>query len=152
MCLFVFTINHHDSHLDSTSTSMMCTCVFCFAVFARFMETADFAFLYIRHLHIVQMYWHEPSCESYRLSAYGEDLRWKIIWQKVALGYSDVVIAQNQNINKSTVYRILQFYNTETVSKHQYPKDKSTRKLTDLSQLCSILQFLSPHTQILCIF
>ena len=76
------------------------------------------------------------SCESNRSSAYGEDLRWRIIWQKEALGYSDVVIARNLNIDKSTVYRILQLYfNTGTVSKRQYPKDKSTRKLTDPAQL-----------------
>ena len=73
------------------------------------------------------------SCESNKSSAYGEDLRWRIVWQKEALGYSDVVIAQNLNIDKSTVYRILQlFFNTETVSKRQYPKD---RKLTDPAQL-----------------
>ena len=45
------------------------------------------------------------------------------------------MIAQNLNIDKS-VYRILQLYfNTGTVSKRQYPKDKSTRKLTDPAQL-----------------
>ena len=76
------------------------------------------------------------SCESNRSSAYGEDLRWRIVWQKEALGYSDIVIARNLNIDKSTVYRILQLYfNTGTVSKRQYPKDKSTRKLTDPAQL-----------------
>ena len=76
------------------------------------------------------------SCESKRSSAYGEDLRWRIVWQKEALRYSDAVIAQNLNIDKSTVYRVLQlFFNTGTVSKHQYPKDKSTRKLTDPAQL-----------------
>ena len=76
------------------------------------------------------------SCESKRSSAYGEELRWRIVWQKEALGYSDTVIAQNLNIDKSTVYRILQlFFNTGTVSKRQYPKDKSARKLTDPAQL-----------------
>ena len=76
------------------------------------------------------------SCESKRSSAYGEDLRWRIVWQKEVLGYSDTVIAQNLNIDKSTVYRVLQlFFNTGTVSKCQYPKDKSARKLTDPAQL-----------------
>ena len=76
------------------------------------------------------------SCESNRSSAYGEDLRWRIVWQKEALEYSDVVIARNLNIDKSTVHRILQLYfNTGTVSKRQYLKDRSTRKLTDPAQL-----------------
>ncbi|XP_065888536.1 uncharacterized protein [Dysidea avara] len=76
------------------------------------------------------------SCESKRSHAYSEDLRWRIVWQKEALGYGDAVIAQNLNIDQSTVRRILQrFFSTGTVSKLQYPTDRASRKLTDPAQL-----------------
>ena len=51
-------------------------------------------------MRVVQMYWRElrpaktsamASCESIesnRLSAYGEDFRWRIVWQEEVLGYS----------------------------------------------------------------
>lgn len=46
------------------------------------------------------------------------------------------MIAQNLNIDKSTVYRVLQlFFSTETVSERQYPKDKYAGKFTDPVQL-----------------
>lgn len=76
------------------------------------------------------------SCESKRPSAYGEDLRWRIVWQKEALGYSAEVIANNLNINKCTVYRIIKlFKNTGSVTKHPYPKDRAVKKLTHPVQL-----------------
>ena len=48
------------------------------------------------------------SFEKKCLHAYSEDLCWRIVLKKEALGYGNAVIAQNLNINQSTVYRILQ--------------------------------------------
>ena len=71
------------------------------------------------------------SCEPGRSSAYSEDLRWRIVWQKYALGQNSSDIAKNLNIHKSTVNRILQrFLNTGCVSKKTYPEEAVFRKIT----------------------
>lgn len=76
------------------------------------------------------------SCESRRSSAYSEDLRWRVVWQREGLGYSCKEIAQNLNIDTSTVYRTLRlFHNSGSVCKKVYPKDRSSRKLTSPIQL-----------------
>ena len=75
------------------------------------------------------------SCEPRRSSAYSEDLRW-MVWQSEALGCSYSTIAQNLNVDKSTVCRTIQlFYSTGTVSKRDYPKDSAPRKLSNPAQL-----------------
>jgi len=75
-------------------------------------------------------------CEHTRSLAYGEDLRWRIIWQKEGLGLNNDGIARNLNVDKSTVYRTLQlFLSTGTVSKSPYPKHRGARKLTDPAKL-----------------
>jgi len=76
------------------------------------------------------------SCESNRPSAYDEDLHWRIVWQKEALGYSYEKVVDNLNIDKSTVYRIIKlFLNTGTITKRPYPQDRTARKLTYPAQL-----------------
>ena len=76
------------------------------------------------------------SCEPSRSSAYGEDLRWRMVWQSEILEYSQQVIAQNLNVHQSTVSRILHlFHTTGSVSKMPYPKERAFRKLTDSCQL-----------------
>ncbi|MDD9817574.1 MAG: hypothetical protein OXU61_05515, partial [Gammaproteobacteria bacterium] len=67
---------------------------------------------------------------------YSEDLRWRMVWQSEALGCSYSTIAQNLNVDKSTVCRTIQlFYSTGTVSKRDYPKDSAPRKLSNPAQL-----------------
>ena len=76
------------------------------------------------------------SCEPHRTSAYSEDLRWRMVWQVEALGYSHERVAQNVGVDKSTVSRTLElFLSTGSVSKRPYPKDKAFRKLTTPAQL-----------------
>ena len=71
-----------------------------------------------------------------RSSAYSEDLRWRMVWQSEPLGCSYNTIAQNLNVDKSTVCRtILLFYSTGTVSKNDYPKESAARKLFNPAQL-----------------
>lgn len=61
-----------------------------------------------------------------RSSAYEEDLRWRIIWQKEGLGLTSERIAHNLNVDKSTAHRTLQlFISTGTVSKSPYPKHRA---------------------------
>ena len=71
------------------------------------------------------------SCEKWRSSAYSKDLRWRIIWQRHALGFTCQKVAENLSIDKSTVSRITQlFATTGDVSKKPYPNERAYRKLT----------------------
>ena len=76
------------------------------------------------------------SSEPKRTSAYSEDIRWRIIWQREILGYTYKEIAKNLCVHISTVCRIvLLFHTTGCVDKKLYPKEQSSRKLTAPVQL-----------------
>ena len=71
------------------------------------------------------------SCEPHRTSAYSEDLRWRMVWQSEALGYSQIKVAENLGVDRSTVSRTMQLFSTTgSVSKKPYPKEQAYRKLT----------------------
>ena len=58
------------------------------------------------------------SAESYRCSAYQDDLRWRMVYQREALGYTYQMIAANLNVDTSTMWRMIKlFLNTGGVSK-----------------------------------
>lgn len=74
--------------------------------------------------------------EPTRSSAYDEDLRWRMVWQREALGHSYEVIAKNLCVDKSTVWRtVALFQETGQVTKKPYPKERAFRKLTTPGQL-----------------
>ena len=50
------------------------------------------------------------SCEKDRCSAYSEDLRWRIVWQREALGLETRKIAENVGVDPSTVRRTLSLF------------------------------------------
>ena len=76
------------------------------------------------------------SCEPLRCSAYSEDLRWRMVWQRQALGYTYQKVAENLGVDKSTVYRTLQLFESSgSVEKRKYPKENAFRKLTTPAQL-----------------
>ena len=76
------------------------------------------------------------SCEPHRCSAYSEDLRWRIVWQTVALEHSNEEVAKDLGVDKSTVSRIVQlFLTTGTVCKKIKSKDSAFRKLTNPAQM-----------------
>ena len=80
------------------------------------------------------------SAESLRCSAYDEDLRWRMVYQREALGYTYQRIASNLSVDPSTVWRTVRlFHNTGSVSKKRYNKDNLPRKIND-SILFVILQ------------
>ena len=84
------------------------------------------------------------SIEKYRSSAYSDDLRWRIIWQREGLRYSCQQIADNLHVDKSTVSRITaRFLASGTVSKTKYPKHRAYRKITLPVQLL-IFQLVIP--------
>ena len=76
------------------------------------------------------------SYEPSRTSAYSEDQRWRMVWQREALGFTYDQIAANLGVDKSTVQRTVQlFLNNGSVCKRPYPKEKAFQKLTQLAQL-----------------
>jgi len=79
------------------------------------------------------------SCESSRTSAYAEDLRWRMVWQREGLGLTLKQISSNLNVDKSTVQRVTSlFRESGTVSKKTYPRGdhvKPNKKLSRPVQL-----------------
>jgi len=76
------------------------------------------------------------SCEPHRISAYSEDLRWRMVWRCEALGCMHARVDENLGVGRSTVSRTLQlFYTTGSICKKLYPKEKAFRKLTTPAQL-----------------
>ena len=76
------------------------------------------------------------SCEPGRTSAYSEDLRWRMVWQREAIGLPRSVVASNLGVDESTVFRTLQlFHSTGSVAKRKYPTDRAARILTAPCQL-----------------
>ena len=71
------------------------------------------------------------SCEPGRKKAYSNDLRWRIVWQRDALGYKYKQIASNLNVHPSTVCRVTKlFAHSGTVAHKPYLRDKQFQSLT----------------------
>lgn len=76
------------------------------------------------------------SSEPWRTAAYGEDLRWKMVWQREGLRLTYSRIASNLNVDKSTVMRVLRaFQLTGHVGKKSYPTNRAYRELTASAKL-----------------
>ena len=83
------------------------------------------------------------SCQPSRSSAYSEDIRWRVVWQSEALGYSPIEVAENLNIDVSTVRRVVsKFSTTGTVSKQPYPTERAFRVITEPVKLFIITLLL----------
>ena len=75
------------------------------------------------------------SCEPRRSSAYSNDLRWRIVWQTLALNLPTDQVARSLGIDESTVRRVVNIFNTTgLVDKKVYPKDKAFRKITKTTE------------------
>ena len=73
----------------------------------------------------------KTSIKPKRSSAYSEDLRWRMVWQREALGYTYEQIAVNLGADGSTVQRtVTLFKTTGSVQKRAYLKVKASMKLT----------------------
>ena len=87
-------------------------------------------------MHEIEQELSMASCESWRQTAYAEDLRWRMVWQREALGYTYWAIASNLSVDKSTVLRTLElFHATGSVSKRSYHPSNTNRILTLPAQL-----------------
>ena len=85
------------------------------------------------------------SAETHRCSAYHDDLRWRMIYQRESLGYTYQQIASNLNVDTTTVWRTVQlFHDTGVVSKRKYNKDNLPRKVNESVSLM-ILHVVLDH-------
>ena len=76
------------------------------------------------------------SCEPDRTADYSEDLRWRMVYQRIGVGRSYREIAESLNVDQSTVMRtVALFEETEDVQKRRYPSNDGTTKLTDLGKV-----------------
>ena len=92
------------------------------------------------------------SCEQSRTKAYNEDLRWRMVWQRKAMGKSIQEIAKNLCVDQTTVYRILRiFHLSGSVDKKSYPKERSFRKLTKPAQLLIMQLVIERPGKSLCV-
>ena len=88
------------------------------------------------------------SCEPNRCRAYSDDLRWRIVYKRRALGLPYREIAANLCVDVSTVCRTVRlFERTGNVSKKKYNAANLPRKLTDFIQLL-IIQLVIQHVGI----
>ena len=75
------------------------------------------------------------SIDPSRATAYSEDLRWRMIYQKEGLCLSYANVARNLQVDISTVKRTVKLWQrTGGVKKKPYPIEKSSRKITDILQ------------------
>ena len=76
------------------------------------------------------------SCEPDRTADYSEDLRWRMVYQRIGVGRSYREIAESLNVDQSTVMRtVALFEETGDVQKRRYPSNDGTTKLTDLGKV-----------------
>lgn len=76
------------------------------------------------------------SCEPHRKSAYSDDLRWRMVWQRKVQELKLEKIAENLCIDTSTVQRICsKFDTTGQVSKKKYTSQNLMLKLSKPVQL-----------------
>ena len=81
------------------------------------------------------------SYESSRASAYSNDLRWRMIWQKEVLGLETCQVAANLGVDYSTVWRIVKlFRETGDVQKKKQPG--AVKALTSVAELITISEVL----------
>jgi len=79
------------------------------------------------------------SCEPLKCSAYSDDLRWRMVWQRLALGYTYKQIGANLGVDSSTVQRTTcLFERTGNVHKRPYPEGRLEKKLTPTVELIII--------------
>ena len=79
------------------------------------------------------------TCEPTRSSAYSSGLRWRMVWQTLALNIPVSCVARNLCVHKRTVHRIVtSFKTTGSVDKRQYPKERLFRKITTAAEFYTL--------------
>ena len=90
-------------------------------------------FILYTHMLVVVLFWRSMSAEPGRKTAYSNYLRWRIVYQRIAMNLPLVKIAQNLNVAVSTVHRIYRlFEESGTVDPLSPRKRLDCRRLSDL--------------------
>ena len=83
------------------------------------------------------------SCEPKQGRAYSDELRWRMVWQREVLGYKYHTVAENLNVDVSTVWRVVKLFKEfGSVDKKHYSRSELFQKLTpplELHVLHSVL-------------
>jgi transposase len=78
----------------------------------------------------------QRSAEPGRKKAYAQDLRWRVVYQKIALNLSFERIGRNLNISASTAQRVYKlFENTGAVDPSKQPPRERCRSLDEHEEL-----------------
>ena len=90
------------------------------------------------------------SCEVNRCSSYSDDLRWRMVWQRLSLQRTYQQIGVNLNVDPSTVQRTVElFEQTGSVSKRPYPSGRVPKKLSYVVELIILNKVLTnPATKL----
>ena len=76
------------------------------------------------------------SCEPGRKSAYSSDLRYRMVWQRIAMELSVRKVAHNLSVSVGTVYNTCKlFEHTGSVDRQCKPNRVNTRKLSHYDEL-----------------
>jgi len=96
------------------------------AVFEYETVDCDPQALYLLSLNVTMTTSDQCSYEPKRATAYSEDLRWRMVWQREGLGMKCTDVAVNLGVDHTTVSRTVSlFRSTGGVQKKSYPRDKA---------------------------
>ena len=85
------------------------------------------------------------SAEPTRRAPYSNDLRWRIVWQRIALGHGFEKIASNLNISVGTAYNIFKLFEATGEVDHKL-QPKRERKLDSHHEIYIIGMILDSLT------
>ena len=85
------------------------------------------------------------SAEPTRRAPYSNDLRWRIVWQRIALGHGFEKIASNLNISVGTAHNIFKLFEATGEVDHK-PQPKRERKLDSHHEIYIIGMILDSPT------
>ena len=76
------------------------------------------------------------SCEPERKSAYSSDLKYRMVWQRIAMELSVRKVAHSLSVSVGTVYNTCKlFEHTGSVDRQCKPNRVNTRKLSHYDEL-----------------
>ena len=85
------------------------------------------------------------SAEPTRRAPYSNDLRWRIVWQRIALGHGFKKIASNLNISVGTAYNIFKLFEATGEVDHK-PQPKRERELDSHHEIYIVGMILDSPT------
>ena len=99
------------------------------------MSTAFTVYIYAISVNVgdLKFYFTMTSAEPFRRAPYSCDLRWRVVWQRIAMELPYRKIASNLNIAFGTAVNI--YCRFSTTGKIEHSKDKPSLYLSEMCQL-----------------